>query len=277
VTERTPPSATVGDTARTADGLEREVRILSDMDDALSRQAAIRNRLYESYATTHAGVGTGDAARLVFRRDIQPYLPPQPSARIVDIGCGQGELVRLLIEAGYQHAEGVDVSPEQVRLAHAAGLTQVHEGDLTTFLEASSGQLDAVLATDLLEHLTKDEVLATLDRALAALRPGGVLIARVPNASSPFSGGIRHGDFTHETWYTARSVQQIAAAVGFERVVVLPCGPLAHGVKSACRVGIWKVFSGFFKLGLAAETGALRGNIVTQNLTFVASKGSAAT
>ena len=77
------------------------------------------------------------------------------------------------------------------------------------------GELAAVTATDLLEHLTKPEVLATFDAAAAALRPGGRFIARVPNAVSPFGGHIRYGDFTHETWFTARSVRQLAAAAGF--------------------------------------------------------------
>ena len=73
-------------------------------------------------------------------------------------------------------------------------------------------------ATDLLEHLTKPEVLATFDAVAAALRPGGRFVARVPNAVSPFGGHTRYGDFTHETWYTARSVRQLAAAAGLAPV-----------------------------------------------------------
>lgn len=42
---------------------------------------------------------------------------------------------------------------------------------------------------------------------------------------------------------------------------------------STLRVVVWKTASGFRKLALAAETGRLRGHIVTQNLTFVARKG----
>ena len=115
-------------------------------------------------------------------------------------------------------------------------------------------------------------MLATFDSAAAALRPGGVLVARVPNAVSPFGGHIRYGDFTHETWFTARSVRQLAAATGFRPVTVLSCPPVAHGLVSAARVAVWKPISGLYKLALAAETGTLRGHIVTQNLTVVARK-----
>jgi hypothetical protein len=127
-----------------------------------------------------------------------------------------------------------------------------------------------VTATDLLEHLAKPEVLETFDAVAAALRPAGVFIARVPNAVSPFGGHIRYGDFTHESWFTARSVRQLAAAAGFTSVTVLPCPPPAHGAVSAARSVLWKLVSGACKVVLATETGMLRGHIVTQNLTFVA-------
>ena len=46
------------------------------------------------------------------------------------------------------------------------------------------------------------------------------------------------------------------------------CPPPVHGLASAARLAVWKPVSGLFKLALAAETGAVRGHIVTQNLTF---------
>jgi 2-polyprenyl-3-methyl-5-hydroxy-6-metoxy-1,4-benzoquinol methylase len=232
----------------------------------------LRDRLYAAYASQHAGRGQSDAARLIYRRDIRPALPAPLSGPVVDIGCGQGDLVRLLLADGYD-AMGIDVSPQQVAIAQAAGLELIHEGDYREILPKRSGQLAAVVATDLLEHLTKPEVLETFDRVAAALMAGGVFIARVPNAASPFGGHIRYGDFTHESSYTARSVRQLAAAAGFASVTVLPCPPVAHGLVSAARVALWKPISVFYKIALAAETGCLRGHIVTQNMNFVAYKG----
>ena len=234
-------------------------------------RAGLRERLYQAYASEHAGFGDGIAADLIYRRDIRPLLPPVSNGMVVDIGCGQGQLVRLLLTDGY-NASGIDVSPEQVAIAHSAGIDQVRQGDYRCTLQEVSGTLAAVTALDLLEHLTKNEVLGTFDSVADALAPGGLFIARVPNAVSPLGGHIRYGDFTHETWYTARSVRQLAAAAGFRSVTVLPCPPVAHGVMSAARVAVWKPVSALFKVALAAETGMLRGHIVTQNLTFVAEK-----
>jgi 2-polyprenyl-3-methyl-5-hydroxy-6-metoxy-1,4-benzoquinol methylase len=229
----------------------------------------LRDRLYESYASQHSGSGSADATRVIYRRDIRPMLPPPSAGPIVDIGCGSGQLVGCLLTDGYE-AAGIDISPEQVSVARAAGLGQVRHGDYCELLREHRGELAAVTATDLLEHLTKLEVLATFDAVASALRPGGRFVARVPNAVSPFGGHIRYGDFTHETWYTARSVRQLAVAAGLGAVRVIGCPPPTHGAASAVRATLWKPVSGLLKLALAIETGAVRGHIVTQNLTFAA-------
>jgi 2-polyprenyl-3-methyl-5-hydroxy-6-metoxy-1,4-benzoquinol methylase len=204
---------------------------------------------------------------MIYQRDIRPLLPAATAGPVVDIGCGEGHLVRCLLDDGYE-ATGIDVSPEQVALAHRAGLPQVRQGDYLDLLGEHGGQLGAVTALDLLEHLTKTEVLTAFDAVAAALRPGGTFVARVPNAVSPFGGNIRYGDFTHETWFTGLAVRQLAAAAGFGEVRLVGCPPPVHGLASAVRMAVWKPVSGLFKLALAAETGALRGHIVTQNLTF---------
>lgn len=231
-----------------------------------------RERLYGSYVSTHAGTGDAVAARLLYRRDIRPRLPaPAAGRRVLDLGCGQGALVTLLLQDGYD-AWGVDASPEQVAIAEAAGCPRVELGDFHERLTAEPGGWDAVIATDVLEHQDKAEVVSTFDEVYAALRPGGVFIARVPNAASPFSGQVMFGDLTHETWFTARSVTQVAAVTGFAGARCFACPPVVHGVVSAVRALTWMPISGLLKLALAAQTGELTGHLTTSNLTFEAFK-----
>jgi SAM-dependent methyltransferase len=179
-----------------------------------------------------------------------------------------------LLQADGFDAEGIDISPEQAALARAAGVPRVRQGDFRTILAAQPAHYVAITATDLLEHLTKPEVLQTFDDAAAALAPGGVFVGRVPNAISPLGGHIRNGDFTHQTSFTARSIRQLAAAAGFDSVLARSSPPVAHGLASAARAMTWQVVSACYRIALAAETGTLRGHIVTLNLTFVARKGT---
>jgi 2-polyprenyl-3-methyl-5-hydroxy-6-metoxy-1,4-benzoquinol methylase len=229
--------------------------------------ASFRDRLYASYASQHAGSGSAEATAIAYRRHIRPFLPSPSAGPVIDIGCGSGQMVRCLLADGYD-ASGIDISPEQVALAHANGIPQVRHGNYRDLLRAQPGKVAAVTATDLLEHLTKPEVLDAFDAMATALVPGGKFVARVPNAVSPFGGHIRYSGFTHGTWYTRVSVRQIATTAGFELAEVADCPPTAHGVVSALRSALWKPVSGLLKLALA--TGTVRGHIVTQNLTFAA-------
>ena len=87
----------------------------------------LRERLYEAYASQHARCGDGDAAALIYRRDIRPTLPQPIAGPWHDVGCRQGHLVKLMLADGYD-ATGIDVSPEQVALARAAGLDRIRQG-----------------------------------------------------------------------------------------------------------------------------------------------------
>jgi SAM-dependent methyltransferase len=233
----------------------------------------LRSRLCEVYASQHADCGGDEAAVLVYRRDIRPLLPPPAAGRVVDPGCGRGEIARLL-PADRFDAEGIDISPEPAALARAAGVARARQGGFRTILAAHPAHYAAITATDPLEHLTKPEILQRFDDVAAALAPGGVFVGRVPNAVSPLGGHIRGGGFTHQTSFTARSIRQLAAAAGFHSVLSRSAPPVAHGLASAARVTVWKVVSVCHRIAVAAETSMLRRHIVTQNLTFATRKGA---
>jgi SAM-dependent methyltransferase len=232
---------------------------------------SVRRELYRRYVTTHVAPAERDhhfRGRRLF--PVTKHLPDDTSARILDIGCGAGDLIATIRELGYRNAVGVDVSEEQVQLAHGLGRAYVEQGDLFEYLGRQNGAFGAIIAVDVLEHFDRIEVVQLLDAVHRALASNGRLIAQVPNGVSPFFGNYAFGDFTHETVFTARSMRQICFAAGFEVVGVHPVPPQAHGLVSALRVGLWKVFSSIIKLMLASETGKLRGNIVTQNIITTA-------
>ena len=126
-----------------------------------------RERLYGTYASQHAPWSDGEAAALIYRHDIRPMLLAPTAGPMLDIGYGQGQLVRLMLLDGYD-ATGIDVSQEQVTIAQVACQARIQQGDYRALLDARAGEFAAVTATDVLEHLSKAEVLDTFDRVARA-------------------------------------------------------------------------------------------------------------
>jgi len=53
----------------------------------------------------------------------------EPSARVLDLGCGEGELLQWLVESKQVEARGVEISREKVQRAIARGVS-VFQGDI---------------------------------------------------------------------------------------------------------------------------------------------------
>jgi SAM-dependent methyltransferase len=237
--------------------------------------AEFRERLYGSYVSGFTGTPERSGAAPDLRHHVISRLPADREARVLDLGCGSGQLVALLHREGYGRVVGIDASSEQVAEARANGLTGVRQADAFDFLE--SGEVfDAIIAIDVLEHFDQPGVLRLLDAIAGALHPGGRLIFRSPNAGSPFFGRYRYGDLTHGTAFTASSVNQVLSATGFTDVEVFPTEPVPHGVVSFARLVLWKLITLVLSGYLAIESGEPRGHILTQNLVAVARKSGAA-
>lgn len=251
-----------------------------ESDSIDTERARVRERLYSHYlsdAGTNAPRSVAEFAprAAMLRHAIRTWFPPDRSARILDLGCGSGALIHFARELGYTQVAGVDTSPEQVRCAHALGLTEVSEGDLLETLRGTEdSSLDCVVALDVLEHLTRAECLSLADEVHRVLRPGGRWIIHVPNGEGLFGMRIRYGDLTHEIAFTRGSMQQLLAAAGFSRVACFEDRPVVHGLKSGARWIVWMGVRACLRLALAAETGDLgRSALFTQNLFAVATKG----
>jgi hypothetical protein len=146
------------------------------------RRGELRSRLHEPYATSHVSCGGDKAVTVAYRCDIRPLLPSLAAGPVVDLCSGHGELVQLMQADGFD-VEGIGISPKHGVLACAAGVARVRQRDFRAIVAAHQAHCAAITDTDLLEHLTKSEVLQTFDDA--ALASGDVLVGRVPNTARP--------------------------------------------------------------------------------------------
>lgn len=236
--------------------------------------ADYRSRLYRQYLTHQVRPKAAEIRSIVhirapyLHRMIERWIPSNREVRILDLGCGHGTVLYFLQAAGYHNVAGVDTSHEQVATAHELGLTNVHQCDIHPFLKnCPSGSYDVIIAFDILEHLTRTELLETGDEIHRVLTPQGRLIIHAPNGEGVFFGSIRYGDLTHEMAFTRGSIAQFAGACSFTVLAVQEDTPVIHGAKSLIRSVIWHTMSFPLRLLAAAETGGgLREKPLSQNL-----------
>ncbi len=104
------------------------------------------------------------------------------SADVVDLGCGRGVFLGLLHEAGIQ-ARGVEVDGETVRLCREKGLDVVR-GDPFTFLASvPDASLGGIFAAEIVERLTREQVVGLVRLCHCKLRPGAPLLLETLNPS----------------------------------------------------------------------------------------------
>lgn len=239
-----------------------------------------RSRIYSNYVNARtAKLAPDSIAGLTprapyLRRLIHRHFPADLQAVIIDLGCGHGSLIYFAQQSGYMNICGVDGSLEQVTAAKRLGIQGVEEGDLMQVLtELPDASQDCVIAFDVIEHFTRDELIGFVDEVKRVLKPDGRWIIHAPNGESPFSGRMRFWDFTHELAFTRTSIAQLLYSSGFSDVRSYEDEPIPHGLKSLIRWTLWKGFRAMLRLYLAAETGDTnRDAIFSQNFLTVAIK-----
>ncbi len=239
-----------------------------------------RTVLYKAYLSSQGeGESAVIAAHVQVResqchRIIREFFPQDRQVRILELGCGYGALLHYAAAAGYGNIRGVDSSPEQIAAARKSGINAVTESDCFDALaNEADACLDAVVSLDLIEHLSKRALCNLAGEVARVLKPGGRWIVHCPNGQSPLSGRILYGDFTHELCFTQRSLAQVFRAYGYTRVDCFEDVPVAHGLKSAIRLALWRMLSLFLRVYVIVETGQVeRSQIFTQNLFCIAYK-----
>lgn len=239
-----------------------------------------RQILYSNYHTTQSGRASLTTAKELFDREAlqfsQEIIPllrgVSKEANVFDLGCGSGSLLSALSNAGFTNIAGMDLSEEQVNLAHSLGIDRVVKGNGLEYLENCEKQFDVILGMDIIEHFTKDELVELMQKIRNALKPNGLAVFRTPNLDSPMATVFANGDFTHENYLNASSAQQVLLAVGFSTVEVLPSFMRVAPIwKEWVRSFLYRCMVFRLKLQLFATARSTRNIVFTPNMLITAS------
>ena len=113
--------------------------------------------------------------REIIMKLLNPYFKKE--AKILDIGCSSGALIKQIISNNVVKVYGIDISNDAINLSKHKGLKNVKTMDASK-LEYADEEFDVVIASDVLEHIRSD--LDALKEWKRVLKPNGKMILFVP-------------------------------------------------------------------------------------------------
>lgn len=179
------------------------------------------------------------------RSDIVALMPDSDTARILEIGCGNGATGALAIrEKKCGEYVGVEVFEPMAREAGKV-LTKVHLGNIETMnLDYPADYFDCLVMSEVLEHLVKPH--AVIAKVSKLLKPGACVYASSPNiAHWRIIAELVKGRFvyqnqgimdeSHVHWFTPSSFEQMFNDYGIVTRTLTPIGPAGLAYRLAPR------------------------------------------
>jgi len=121
------------------------------------------------------GTSTSTICQLVLGTVVRTI---ERDAAVLDFGAGTGALVKMLRAAGFHRITAADILPRPDGLDDLSWIQR----DLNEPLPVSDGQYDAIVSTEVLEHLENPR--AVFREFSRLLRSGGHLMVTTPNQES---------------------------------------------------------------------------------------------
>ena len=154
-------------------------------------------------------------------------------ARLLEFSCGQGDVIAALLPylRGKQEVHATDFSRTYVEAVakRFGGEARFNGATLIERLPSTlpPAHFDAVFSTEVIEHLTDDELSQMLTECKRVLKPGGRVFLTTPNAEDydiakvmcPDCGCIFH-KWQHLRTWTADSLRQRMEAAGLRTRLV---------------------------------------------------------
>lgn len=151
--------------------------------------------------------------------DLIPDLVPLPGTRVVDVGCGDGTLVRALTRLGAD-VTGIECNETVLARARAAEpiARERYLGGVGQALPLPDTAVDLVTFVNSLHHIPVSEQSRSLAEARRVLVPGGHVLVNEPLAEGPYFELLRPLEDETEVRRAAQAAVRGAASSGLEAV-----------------------------------------------------------
>lgn len=196
----------------------------------------------------------------LLRKAYRPLFPALRSARrILDFGCGAGELLCFLHQVSDAQLYGFDPSRSQRELARTRcrDLPRVH---CLSDLGEMEEKFDLVFSSHVIEHVPDAELPGFVSSMLERLTPDGRLVVATPNGLNPFAHAyFMATDRTHLRMHSAFTLSELVRPFGCEVLEAHRETPQAYDVPSFAKTAVWWLLAQLLRLGVCATAGGVRG------------------
>ena len=152
---------------------------------------------------------------------IRPLKEIYPQPRGVDLGCGRGEWLEMLVHNGFD-AIGVDLDEGMLNACKELGLNTRKEDAIGFLGSLPDASISVVSAFHLVEHLPFEALQQLVQQALRVLVPGGLLIMETPNPENLQVGAHTfYYDPTHQHPIPPLLLAFVPEHTGFGRTKIL--------------------------------------------------------
>lgn len=142
-------------------------------------------------------------------------------APVLDVGCGRGEWLELLQDAGYT-AQGLDINRVMLEQCRAHNLTVIESDVIAHLCSLPANSLGAVTGFHVIEHLPFTVLIQLIDESLRTIRSGGIAIFETPNPENINVGACNfYSDPTHHNPLVPLTVKFLFEQRGFAEVELL--------------------------------------------------------
>lgn len=105
---------------------------------------------------------------------------------VLEIGCGKGEFLELLKESNIE-AKGIDISDELLQQAREKGLDVSQNDAIVELKSTTEGSLGAIVGIQVIQYLSKQQILDLVSLAYDKLYPGGQVVIETINPQSLYA------------------------------------------------------------------------------------------
>ena len=146
---------------------------------------------------------------------------------ILDIGCGRGEFIKTLLNAGKQYVFGMDINPQMVEKCKKEGLSVELKDGVSYLYDNDNLNLGGIFSSQVIEHLKPSQIVKLIKGAYKNLQEGSPLILETINPMALVTQTMAYTlDLTHRQYVHPFTIEMLLKEHGFKKVEFIYSSPV---------------------------------------------------